>query len=79
MGSADSVRLKGSGAAIPNLPQPAQGAVSLLQVISRCYQKGSIILTTNRSVASSGDIFHMGHHRRRHVGPTLFTTSGDSY
>ena len=36
---------------------PAEDAASLFQVISRRYQKGSIILTTNRNVASWGDIF----------------------
>ena len=30
------------------LPMPAEDAASLFQVISRRYQKGSIILTTNR-------------------------------
>ena len=39
------------------LPMPAEDAASLFQVISRRYQKGSIILTTNRNVASWGDIF----------------------
>ena len=34
----------------------AEDAASLFQVISRRYQKGSIILTTNRPVASSGEI-----------------------
>ena len=36
---------------------PAEDAVALFQVISRRYLKGSIILTTNRGVASWGDIF----------------------
>ena len=39
------------------LPMPSEDAASLFQVISRRYQKGSIILTTNRSVAAWGDIF----------------------
>ncbi len=39
------------------LPLPAEDASALFQVISRRYQKGSIILTTNRGVASWGDIF----------------------
>ena len=36
---------------------PAEDAAALFQVISRRYLKGSIILTTNRGVASWGDIF----------------------
>jgi DNA replication protein DnaC len=39
------------------LPMPAEDAAALFQVISRRYLKGSIILTTNRGVASWGDIF----------------------
>ena len=39
------------------LPLQAEGAAALFQVISRRYQKGSIILTTNRGVASWGEIF----------------------
>jgi len=39
------------------LPMPTEDAASLFQVISRRYQKGSIILTTNRNVAAWGDIF----------------------
>ena len=39
------------------LPMPSEDAASLFQVISRRYQKGSVILTTNRSVAAWGDIF----------------------
>ena len=34
-----------------------EDAASLFQVISRRYQKGSVILTTNRNVAAWGDIF----------------------
>ena len=37
------------------LPMPAEDAASLFQVISRRYQRGSIILTTNRNVASPGE------------------------
>ena len=37
------------------LPMPAEDAASLFQVISRRYQKGSVILTTNRSVAAWGN------------------------
>jgi len=39
------------------LPMPAEDAAALFQVISRRYLKGSIILTTNRGVATWGDIF----------------------
>ncbi len=39
------------------LPMPAEDASALFQVITRRYLKGSIILTTNRGVASWGDIF----------------------
>jgi len=39
------------------LPMPADDANALFQVISQRYLKGSIILTTNRGVASWGDIF----------------------
>ena len=39
------------------LPMPSEDAAALFQVISRRYQKGSVILTTNRNVASWGDIF----------------------
>ena len=39
------------------LPMPAEDAAALFQVISRRYQKGSVILTTNRNVASWGNIF----------------------
>ena len=39
------------------LSMPAQDASALFQVIARRYLKGSVILTTNRGVASWGDIF----------------------
>jgi hypothetical protein len=39
------------------LPMPAEDANALFQVISQRYLRGSIILTTNRSVASWGEIF----------------------
>jgi DNA replication protein DnaC len=39
------------------LPMPAEDANALFQVISQRYLHGSIILTTNRGVASWGDIF----------------------
>jgi len=39
------------------LGMPAEDVAALFQVISRRYFKGSIILSTNRGVASWGDIF----------------------
>lgn len=39
------------------LPMQQEAAAALFQVISRRYQKGSIILTTNRGIASWGQIF----------------------
>jgi DNA replication protein DnaC len=39
------------------LPMPGQAAAHLFQVISRRYEHGSIILTTNRGIASWGEIF----------------------
>ena len=39
------------------LPLPAEAASHLFQVVSRRYEHGSIILTTNRGIASWGEIF----------------------
>ena len=39
------------------LPMPGEAASHLFQVISRRYEHGSIILTTNRGIAEWGDIF----------------------
>ena len=39
------------------LPMPGEAAAHLFQVISRRYQHGSIIPTTNRGIASWGEIF----------------------
>ncbi len=66
------------------LPMPSEDAASLFQVISRRYQKGSVILTTNRNVASWGDIFSdttiaaamLDRLLHRSV---VFTITGDSY
>ena len=66
------------------LPMPAEDAAALFGVISRRYQKGSIILTTNRNVASWGDIFSdttiaaamLDRLLHRSV---VFTITGDSY
>jgi DNA replication protein DnaC len=39
------------------LPMPGEAAAHLFQVISRRYEHGSIILTTNRGIAEWGEIF----------------------
>ena len=39
------------------LPMPAEAASHLFQVVCRRYEHGSIILTTNRGIASWGEIF----------------------
>src|SRR5690606_22604573 len=39
------------------LSMPTEDAAALFQVISRRYLRGSVILTTNKMVASWGDIF----------------------
>ncbi|MGH2762610.1 MAG: IS21-like element helper ATPase IstB [Thermoleophilaceae bacterium] len=39
------------------LPMPGEAASHLFQVISRRYEHGSVILTTNRGIASWGEIF----------------------
>jgi DNA replication protein DnaC len=39
------------------LPMQAEAAAALFQVVSRRYLKGSIIMTTNRSISSWGQIF----------------------
>ncbi len=39
------------------LPMPGEAAAHLFQVISRRYEQGSTILTTNRGIASWGEIF----------------------
>lgn len=39
------------------LPMPGEAASHLFQVISRRYEHGAIILTTNRGIASWGEIF----------------------
>jgi DNA replication protein DnaC len=39
------------------LPMPGEAASHLFQVISRRYQHGSIVLTTDRDITSWGEIF----------------------
>jgi len=66
------------------LPMPGEAASHLFQVITRRYEHGSIILTTNRGIASWGEIFEdttvaaaildrLLHHA------TVLQTDGDSY
>ena len=57
MSAKNSEAASGSKGITQHRPIPAEEAASLFQVISRRYQKGSIILTTNRSIAAWGDIF----------------------
>jgi DNA replication protein DnaC len=39
------------------LPLQAEGAAALFEVVQRRYLKSSIVLTTNRGIASWGEIF----------------------
>ena len=66
------------------LPMPGEAAAHLFQVISRRYEHGSIILTTNRGIADWGQIFEdttvaaaildrLLHHA------TVLSITGDSY
>jgi len=66
------------------LPMPGEAAAHLSQVISRRYEHGSIILTTNRGIADWGQIFEdttvaaaildrLLHHA------TVLSITGDSY
>ncbi len=66
------------------LPMPGEAASHLFQVITRRYEHGSIILTTNRGIASWGEIFEdttvaaaildrLLHHA------TVLAIDGDSY
>jgi DNA replication protein DnaC len=66
------------------LPMPGQDASHLFQVISRRYEHGSIVLTTNRGIADWGAIFEdttvaaaildrLLHHA------TVLSITGDSY
>lgn len=66
------------------LPLQADAAAHLFQVISRRYEKGSIVLTTNRGIADWGEIFEdtvvasaildrLLHHA------TVIAINGDSY
>ncbi|MDE0601254.1 MAG: ATP-binding protein [bacterium] len=60
------------------LPMPAEDAATLFQVISRRYQKGSIILTTNLGVTSSRPTPPQKrgvHHHRRQLPPPLIPST----
>ena len=66
------------------LPMPSEDAAALFQVISHRYQRGSVILTTNRNVASWGDIFSDSTIAAAMLDRLLhrsvvFTITGDSY
>lgn len=65
-------------------PMPAEDANALFQVISQRYLRGSVILTTNRGVASWGDIFDDTTIAAAMLDPLLhrsvvFNITGDSY
>ena len=51
------------------LPMPAEAASHLFQVVTRRYEHGSIILTTNRHIADWGQIFARHHPRDRDPRP----------
>ena len=51
------------------LPMPGEAAAHLFQVISRRYEHGSIVLTTNRDIADWGHDLRRHHRRRRHPRP----------
>ena len=66
------------------LPMPSEDAAALFQVISHRYQRGSVILTTNRNVASWGDIFSDSTIAAKMLDRLLhrsvvFTITADSY
>ncbi len=63
---------------------PGEGAAHLFQVISRRYEHGSIILTTNRGIASWGEVFEdttvvAAIHDRPLHHATVLQIDGDSY
>ncbi len=66
------------------LPLPAEGASAIFQVVSRRAEHGSIIVTTNRSIASWGEIFSDSMMAaaildRFLYRATLLSITGDSY
>jgi len=66
------------------LPLPAEAASAIFQVVSRRVEHGSIIVTTNRSIASWGEIFSDSMMAaaildRFLYRATLLSITGDSY
>ncbi len=66
------------------LPLPAEGAAAIFQVVSRRAEAGSIIVTSNRSIASWGEIFSDSMMAaaildRFLFRATLLSINGDSY
>ncbi len=66
------------------LPLPAEGAAAIFQVVSRRAEHGSMIVTTNRSIASWGEIFSDSMMAaaildRFLYRATLLAINGDSY
>ncbi len=66
------------------LPLPAEGAAAIFQVVSRRAEQGSMIVTTNRGIASWGEIFSDSMIAaaildRFLFRATLLSINGDSY
>lgn len=66
------------------LPLPAEGAAAIFQVVSRRAEQGSMIVTTNRSIASWGEVFSDSMMAaaildRFLFRATLLAITGDSY
>ena len=66
------------------LPLPAEGAAAIFQVVSRRAEQGSMIVTTNRNIASWGEIFSDSMMAaaildRFLFRATLLAINGDSY
>jgi hypothetical protein len=85
-GEKTTTRKRGTGVSPPTqyLPMPAEAASHFFQVVSRRYEHGSIVLTTNRHIADWGAIFddttvaaaildRLLHHA------TVLSINGDSY
>jgi DNA replication protein DnaC len=50
------------------LPLDDMGATIFVQLVSARYERGSIILTSNKSYGDGGSIFWRSHHRNRDSG-----------
>ena len=59
------------------LPMPGEAASHLFQVITRRYEHGSVILTTNRGIAQWGEIFEDTTSPQR--SSTAYSTTPPSY